>query len=82
MYFQPPASVRMSYPAIVYSINDVNDLDANNNPYVHNKSYSVTLIDKDPDSIFFDRLLDFQYCEFVRAYQSDNLNHFVFKIFY
>lgn len=82
VYFQPPASVRMKYPAIVYSLNRMVDYHANDFPYVHNKSYAVTLIDKDPDSIIAEKLSDLQFCSFDRAYSSDNLNHFVFTVFY
>ena len=82
VYFQPPANVRMRYPAIVYSLYKIMDWDANDSPYVHHKSYTITLIDQDPDSEIVDKLTDLQYCEFDRAYASDHLNHFVFKLFY
>ncbi len=82
VYFQPPASVRMKYPAIVYSLNRMVDYHANDMPYVHNKSYTVILIDKDPDSVIVDKLSDLQFSSFDRWYASDNLNHFVFTIFY
>lgn len=82
VYFQPPANVRMKYPAIVYSLDDIDDLKADNDRYVRNKSYQVTVIDKDPDSEIADRVSDLQYCSFERAYAADNLNHFVFRVFY
>lgn len=82
VYFQPPANVRMSYPAIVYSLDNIDDLHANDNKYLRNKSYQVTVIDKDPDSEIAERLSELQFCSFERAYTSDNLNHFVFRIFY
>lgn len=82
VYFQPPANVRMKYPAIVYSLDDIDDLKADNDRYIRNKSYQVTVIDKDPDSEIADRVSDLQYCSFERAYAADNLNHFVFKVFY
>ena len=82
VYFQPPANVRMRYPAIVYSLGEITDWDADNNPYVHHKAYTITLIDQDPDSEFVDRLIDLQYCDFDRSYASDHLNHFVFTLYY
>lgn len=82
VYFQPPASVRMKYPAIVYSLETINDLPANNDPYHRDKSYQLTLIDKDPDSETVDKLSDLPYCSFQRFFTADNLNHFVYKIYY
>lgn len=82
VYFQPPSSVRMQYPAIVYSRKDVDDRFANDKVYRKLPCYEMILIDKNPDSTFVDKLLDLQYCSFDRHYESDNLNHDVFTIYY
>ena len=82
VYFQPPASVRMTYPAIVYSLSDIKADFADNVPYKKSKAYEVTLIDKDPDSKFVDAILELPYCKFNRSYKSENLNHFVFLLYY
>lgn len=82
VYFQPPATLKMHYPAIVYSLTDIDDFKADNIRYVHHKAYMVTVIDKDPDSVIADKVSDLELCKFDRAYASDHLNHFVFRIFY
>lgn len=82
VYFQPPSSVRMQYPAIVYSRKDVDGRFANDKVYHKLPCYEMILIDKNPDSAFVDKLLDLQYCSFDRHYESDNLNHDVFTIYY
>lgn len=82
VYFQPPSSVRMQYPAIVYSRKDVDGRFANDKVYRKLPCYEMILIDKNPDSTFVDKLLDLQYCSFDRHYESDNLNHDVFTIYY
>lgn len=82
VYFQPPASVKMNYPAIVYSLGSIRDLNADNEPYVHNKAYTVTVIDKNPDSPIAEKMIDLPECSFDRAYTADNLNHFVYTLFY
>ena len=82
VYFQPPSSVRMQYPAIVYSRKDVDGQFANDKVYRKLPCYEMILIDKNPDSTFVDKLLDLQYCSFDRHYESDNLNHDVFTIYY
>ena len=81
VYFQPPASVRMSYPAIVYALNNVDSHIADNDIYGQNLQYMLTLIDEDPDSEVFDRLRRYRRARFVRPYVADNLNHYVFTVY-
>lgn len=82
VYFQPPASVSMRYPAIVYSLSDIDVLHANDHKYQKNKRYMVTLIDKNPDSVYVDPILDLPLTSFDRSYAAENLNHFVFTIYF
>lgn len=82
VYFQPPSSVRMQYPAIVYSRKDIEGRFANDEIYRKLPCYEAILIDKNPDSEFIDKILDLPYCSFDRHYEADNLNHDVFTIFY
>lgn len=81
-YFQPPSSVRMQYPAIVYSIKDIESRYADDKSYRKLPCYEMILIDKNPDSMFVEKLLDLPYCSFDRHYESDNLNHDVLTIYY
>ena len=81
VYFQPPASVKMQYPAIVYSLKNIEKNFANNLSYIITPGYEVILIDKNPDSIYVEKILKLPYCRFDRHYTSDNLNHFVFTIY-
>ena len=83
VYFQPPESVRLKYPCIVYSLSGVNKINANNKHYKLDKRYEITVIDSDPDSEFSDKILEhFQMCSFDRAFVSDNLNHWVHSLYY
>ena len=82
VYFQPPESIRMNYPAIIYSLSAVEKLHANDSAYKLHTAYSVTLIDKDPDTKFLAPILTLQYCSFNRFYRADNLNHWVFTLYY
>lgn len=81
-YFQPPSNVRMAYPAIKYSLKDVEARHADDIKYRKLPCYELILIDKNPDSEFIDSILDLPYCSFDRHYESDNLNHDVFTIYY
>lgn len=82
VYFQPPSSVKMRYPAIRYSLSNMQNNHADNLVYKHSKAYELILIDPDPDSIFIDKLLRLPYCRFDRCYPADNLNHYIFTLYY
>ncbi len=82
VYFQPPASVQMKYPAIVYSLDEVNSHYADDNKYIAKRRYVVTVIDKNPDSEFIDKTLKLPLSRFNRSYVSENLNHFTFEVYY
>lgn len=81
VYFQPPESRRMKYPAIRYKLKDYRKVAANNNSYRLIPVYEVILIDYDPDSEYFGKLIQLPYCSFDRSYSAENLNHFVFTIY-
>ena len=82
VYFQPPKSIRLNYPAIIYSLSDIRKDNADNSVYMKYKEYEVMVIDRDPDSDIAERVSELDMCRFVRAYCADDLNHFVFTIFY
>lgn len=82
VYFQPPESIKMQYPAIVYSRDYVDTNHANNRPYHQTDRYQIILIDQDPDSEIIQKLKALPMCEYDRHYAADNLNHDVFTIYY
>lgn len=81
-YFQTPASVQMKYPAIVYGLDDIKNTFANDGVYSSLRRYSVTVIDKNPDSPIVGRVAALPTCRFNRHYEKDNLNHDVFTIYF
>lgn len=82
VYFQPPASVAMKYPAIVYSLDDIENSFANNGVYAQAIGYMVTVIDKNPDSEYVKKVSKLPMCSYDRHYVADNLNHDVFTLYY
>lgn len=82
VYFQPPESVKMRYPAIVYARNGIKSTYANNGVYLSQMEYSVTVIDKDPDSPIVGKVASLPTSKFNRHYEKDNLNHDVYTIFF
>lgn len=81
VYFQPPESVKMKYPAIVYSRNRIESTSADNIVYRQSVRYTITVIDRDPDSEIVERISQIPRIMFDRSYVSDNLNHDTFTLF-
>ena len=82
VYYSPPESVKIKYPAIVYSRSDIDNKFANDSVYKQSHVYSITVIDDDPDSEIVERMSLIPRCKFDRHFVSDNLNHDTFTIYY
>lgn len=82
VYFQPPANVQMVNPCIVYHRENTETLFAGNNPYRFTKRYEVTVIDRNPDSEIPDRVAALPMCLHDRTFAADNLNHYVFTLYF
>ena len=82
VYFQPPPTIKMEYPCIVYHRDYELTQFADDNPYNHRKRYMVTVIDPDPDSGIPDKVAALPLCVYDRFYTADNLNHDVYKLFF
>lgn len=82
VYFQPPSTIRMNFPAIVYSRGGINNSNADDKVYKQDWLYELTVIDKDPDSEIVTKVSQLPKCRWNRNYTSDNLNHDVFTLYY
>lgn len=82
VYFQPSASVFIQYPAIVYSLYDIQNTHANNGVYTQEFAYQLTVIDENPDSEIVKKVSRLPKCSFDRHFTSDNLNHDVFTLYF
>ena len=83
VYFQPPETLKMQYPCIVYFKTSVPARYANDLIYSYKQCYTVTYVDKNPDAeLPFDLLKAFQYSKIDSFYKSEGLNHTKLTIFY
>lgn len=80
VYFQPPESIKLSYPAIIYKKNKVDILYANDTNYLRHDSYEISYITQNADDELVDILLFLPYCSLTSNYVVDNLYHFIFTI--
>lgn len=82
VYYQPPSNTKLSYPCIVYQRSDIDQKYADNITYKSIVRYSLTLIDRSPESSMVDDILKLPYCSYDRFYVSDSLNHHSFVLYY
>lgn len=82
VYFQPPTSIQMKYPAIVYELDYILSPKADDKSYMHHRRYEVKYISRDPDNTVIDALLELPYCAFDRRFIADNLYHDCFDLYF
>ena len=82
VYFQPPESVKLKYPCIIYERSTGQTMHANNRMYSHLVSYTVKLITRNPKDPLIDKLIKLPKCSFDRPYKADKLYHYVYTIYY
>lgn len=78
VYFDPPESVKMKYPAIRYKRTKIKAKYANNSKYKIDRAYELTYIHDDPDDSVVEEILQLPYCGHDRQYKANNLYHDVF----
>ena len=82
VYFQPPETIRLQYPCIIYERSDIDKKYADNRAYMSMVRYSLTLITRSPESDLVKAILELPYCSYDRYYAADTLNHDVFTLYY
>lgn len=82
VYFQPGRNVTMEYPCIVYNVDDLLTLHANNNVYKQDVGYQVVVIDRDPDNQTWRKVGMLPKCSFQRSEVVENLNHYYFNLYF
>lgn len=82
VYFDPPETIKMKYPCIVYDRSDDQSIFADDKRYNLKIRYQITVISKNPDIPILNDLFDMMYCYYDRHFTSNNLHHDVFNIYY
>lgn len=82
VYFQPPESVKLDYPCIIYNRSSGDTQFADNKPYTFMNRYQVMVIDRDPDSEIIKKVASLPLCVMDRHYTADNLNHDLFNLYF
>lgn len=82
IYYQPPATKKMEYPAISYDLNNIKAIHASNKKYLQFNEYVLTIMDVNPESELVKKVLELPHSSFDRKFKSNNLNHTVIKLYY
>lgn len=82
VYYQPPKGTKLVFPAIIYERNMIRNYNAENEVYHQAFEYTVTVVDRSPDSDVVARVSQMPRARFSRHYTADGLNHDVFNIYY
>lgn len=83
VYFQPPESIKLTYPCIIYSLADIKTIYSDDSIHRAKRLYEITYISKQHDDQFIDKMLkSFTMISFGRSFTTDNLHHTVFRLYY
>lgn len=82
VYYQPPETVKMHYPCIVYEHSYDRIAHADDLPYKTDSVYTVTSISRNPEDQTPERIGMLRGASFDRHFVADNLHHYVYRIRY
>lgn len=83
VYFQPPASVKMKYPAIVYVLDTADQRYADNKIYHFKFKWTLTYINKELNLEMIEKIAkSFSLCSYNSHYISDGLYHDTYTLYY
>lgn len=83
VYFQPPSTITMTYPCIVYNKTSRMRHFANDVIYMSQQEYQITVIEKNPDSTVAESIeKGLPHCGINQYFTVDNLYHTTLNLFY
>lgn len=82
VYFQPPTSILLKYPCIIYNKKSYDNVYADDMIYCLNTVYSLTIITSNPNDDFGKQvLIQLPRTAFDRGFIIDNLYHEVYTTY-
>lgn len=82
VYFQPPANKQLTYPCIIYKLENVDATFADNGAYRVMDEYSLTYITRDPDDMTIREFVLLRYCQMTNTSTADNLRHYYYRLYF
>ena len=83
VYFQPPASVHLAYPCVIYNLAAGDIKRADDSVYSYTNRFELIFIYKKPNMEILEIVMRaIPKCSVSRIYIADNLYHYAFNIYY
>lgn len=83
VYFQPPASVHLAYPCVIYNLAAGDIKRADDSVYSYTNRFELMFIYKKPNMEIVEKVMRaFPMCSVSRIYIADNLYHYAFNLYY
>lgn len=82
VYFQPPESVIMHYPCIVYNVSKIPVEYADDKVYLTNPKYVIRYITTEPDEEMRFTLIKVLGVPIIQTYAKDGLYHYIYELYY
>lgn len=83
VFYQPPESVKLTYPCVLYWLDSYEQRFADDKTYLGKCRYHLRFITKDPDD---ERILGvlshLQLIKLDNFYTADNLNHYDYTVYF
>lgn len=81
VYYNPPETLKMNFPCIVYSLNYIERIDADNNMYLDFTKYKIVLISKKVDHPAVKELMKLPLTRYSTRYTKDGFYHDAFILY-
>lgn len=82
VYFQPPADKKLTFPCIIYKLDNLNVIFADNGAYRMMDEYSITYVTRDPDDKNIRAIATLPLCRLTGTASPENLHHNYYTIYY
>ena len=83
VYYQPPSTIQLTYPCVIYHRTSGYQLKADNIRYASIKHYIVQIISKTPDPIELEKILNaFPMSSEINYFMDNNLYHYQISLYY
>lgn len=82
VYYQPPETVKMHYPAIRYSKKKPDIKHANDSGYLKTNCYEIIVISTKADDPVINKIEELPMCKWESHYISENLHHDILTLYF
>ena len=79
IYYEPPESIKLTYPCAIMSRGNIQFADANNYKYLKTVRYSLTYITKTINDPLADTIAEYDHMVHGDSYTSDHLYHHTYS---